>query len=67
MTKYPKVVQCDKRGQIVIPKSIRSDLKIEEGAVFWMYQIEEGIFLKRINAPGDIKNLKEIIKTKNEK
>ena len=49
--KTPKVVQADKRGQIVIPKSIRKELKIEEGAAFWIYKTEEGIVLKKIQAP----------------
>ena len=49
MKKYPKIVQCDKRGQIVIPKDIRQELEIEEGSAFWMYSItDEGILLKRI-------------------
>jgi AbrB family looped-hinge helix DNA binding protein len=64
--KYPKVVQCDKRGQIVIPKSIRSELGIEEGAAFWMYQTEEGIFLKRIEMPSE-KAVKKSAKEAKEK
>ncbi len=49
MKKFPKIVQCDKRGQIVIPKDIRADLGLEEGTGFWMYSIEdEGILLKKI-------------------
>lgn len=49
MKKYPKVVQCDKRGQIVIPKEIRQELDIDESTGFWVYSIsEEGILLKKI-------------------
>ena len=49
MKKYPKIVQCDKRGQIVIPKDIRQELDIDEGSAFWMYSItDEGILLKRV-------------------
>jgi AbrB family looped-hinge helix DNA binding protein len=52
MKKYPKIVQCDSRGQIVIPKDIRADLGIDEGTGFFMYVItDEGILLKKINAP----------------
>lgn len=77
MKKYPKVVQCDKRGQIIIPKDIRQELKIEEGSAFWVYTVtDEGILLKKINldslSPDDpiIKELKEKsekinVKTKN--
>lgn len=62
MKKYPKIVQCDKRGQIVIPKDIRSDLKINEGTGFYMYSIAgEGILLKKIE-PKELGEHKEILK-----
>jgi AbrB family looped-hinge helix DNA binding protein len=52
MKKYPKIVQCDARGQIVIPKDIRQELGIDEGSAFWMYSItDEGILLKIV--PND--------------
>ena len=51
MKKYPKIVQVDKRGQIVIPKDIREELRIDEGTGFWVYTItDEGILLKKIDA-----------------
>lgn len=49
MKKYPKIVQVDQRGQIVIPKDIRSELNIDEGSGFYMFSIsDEGILLKKI-------------------
>ncbi|MCF7861289.1 AbrB/MazE/SpoVT family DNA-binding domain-containing protein [Candidatus Woesearchaeota archaeon] len=52
MKKYPKIVQIDGRGQIVIPKDIRSELGIDEGSGFYVYSIEkEGILLKKIDTP----------------
>ncbi|MBU0461985.1 MAG: AbrB/MazE/SpoVT family DNA-binding domain-containing protein [Nanoarchaeota archaeon] len=49
MKRYPKIVQCDSRGQIVIPKDIRQELNIAEGTGFWMFSItNEGILLKKI-------------------
>jgi len=49
MKKFPKIVQCDKRGQIVIPKDIRRELGLDEGSGFYMYSIQdEGILLKKI-------------------
>ncbi|MBW2984912.1 AbrB/MazE/SpoVT family DNA-binding domain-containing protein [Candidatus Woesearchaeota archaeon] len=51
MKQYPKIVQIDKRGQIVIPKDIRAELDIDEGTGFWVYSIEdEGILLKKVEA-----------------
>ncbi len=49
MKKYPKLVQCDRRGQLVIPKDVRLALGIEAGTGFWVYSIEEeGILLKKV-------------------
>ncbi|MBN2422027.1 AbrB/MazE/SpoVT family DNA-binding domain-containing protein [Candidatus Woesearchaeota archaeon] len=49
MKKYPKLVQADKRGQIVIPKEIREELDIDETTGFIVYSIsDEGILLKKI-------------------
>ncbi|HLC98395.1 MAG TPA: AbrB/MazE/SpoVT family DNA-binding domain-containing protein [Candidatus Nanoarchaeia archaeon] len=46
MTQKPYLVQCDKRGQIVIPKELRQKLGIVK-ADFDLFSIkEEGIFLK---------------------
>lgn len=60
--KYPKLVQCDKRGQIVIPKDIRRELKIDEGTGFWMYTVtDEGILLKKIDSPS-LEKHSEIVK-----
>jgi len=52
MKKYAKIVQSDPRGQIVIPKDVRTELSMEEGAGFYIYIIEnEGLFLKKIPLP----------------
>ena len=61
MAKYAKIVQCDKRGQIVIPKSVRGKLGIKEGAAFWVYETEDGIYLKKVEAPPE-KDIKKKIK-----
>jgi AbrB family looped-hinge helix DNA binding protein len=63
MKKYPKLIQCDKRGQIVIPKDIRNELKIDEGTGFWMYSItDEGILLKKIDVP-ELSEQRDLINT----
>lgn len=52
MKKYPKIVQADKRGQIVIPKDIRQELGLDEGSGFWMFAVgKEGILLKKVATP----------------
>ena len=49
MSKYPILVQADKRGQIVIPKNIRIELGIDKKVGFTIYSItKEGILLKKI-------------------
>jgi len=64
MKRYPKLLQTDARGQIVIPKEIRRALGITDGTGFWAFVIEkEGILLKKVDAPAltenDTKTLKE--------
>ncbi|MFC1728395.1 AbrB/MazE/SpoVT family DNA-binding domain-containing protein [Nanoarchaeota archaeon] len=50
MKKYPRIVQSDKRGQIVIPKEIRQELGLDEGSAFWVYSVgDEGILLKKVD------------------
>jgi AbrB family looped-hinge helix DNA binding protein len=44
----PKIVQVDKRGQIVIPKDVRNQLNINNKTNLWVYSItDEGILLKK--------------------
>ena len=50
--KFARIVQADKRGQIVIPKSIRNKLNLKEGSAFWVYDVEDGIYLKKVEAPS---------------
>jgi len=62
MRKYPRIVQADGRGQLVIPKEVRNALSIEDGTGFFVYVIEnEGIMLKLIKEP-DLEN-EEIVHT----
>jgi len=67
LKRYPKLVQCDKRGQIVIPKEMRLDLGIEEGTGFFMYSIsEEGILLKKVE-PQELNGDDPVVATLKEK
>ena len=61
MEKTVKIVQSDKRGQVVIPKSTRKRLNLEEGAAFFVYELEDGIYLKKVEAPP-LKSIKKQIK-----
>lgn len=42
----PNLVQCDKRGQIVIPKEVRDKLGISESADFDLFSVGDGLLLK---------------------
>lgn len=67
MKKYHKQIKCDVRGQIVIPKDIRSDLNVEEGTGFLLYTItKEGILLKKI-IPESLDKHEEILAELQEK
>ena len=48
---FVKIVQSDKRGQVVIPKKIRLELGIDEGSAFWIYKVDDEIRLKKIKSP----------------
>ena len=49
MSKYPILVQADKRGQIVIPKNIRLELGLDKKTGFTVYSVtKEGILLKKV-------------------
>lgn len=49
MKRYPKIIQIDSRGQIVIPKDIRAEVNIDEGTGFYVYAIsDDSILLKKI-------------------
>lgn len=70
MKKFPKIVQADSRGQIVIPKDIRRELGIDAGTGFYMYTItDEGILLKKIKNKelSDHKEILSIIEEKSDK
>jgi bifunctional DNA-binding transcriptional regulator/antitoxin component of YhaV-PrlF toxin-antitoxin module len=65
--KYPKIIQCDKRGQIVIPIDIRRELGIDESTGFYMYSItEEGILLKKVE-PKNFEDNEELLQELEEK
>ena len=60
-------MQCDARGQIVIPKDVRTELGIDEGTGFWMFTItDEGILLKTIEKQ-ELSDDSSVIKTLTEK
>ena len=46
-----KVVQADKRGQIVIPKAVRKQLNLEDGSAFWIYVHNDTVVLEPIKKP----------------
>jgi AbrB family looped-hinge helix DNA binding protein len=62
MKKYPKLVQADSRGQIVIPKDVRTALGIDENTGFYLYAIPgEGVFLKQVEPEPLEESTKELV------
>lgn len=63
MKRYEKLIQADKRGQIVIPKDVRQELGIDETTGFFVYVVPgEGILLKQVDPEpiaGAVDKLKE--------
>ena len=49
MKKYKNPVSCDSRGQMVIPRDVRRELLIQHGTAFWVFFLEEGILLKKVD------------------
>lgn len=51
------IIKCDKRGQLVIPKKVRKELGLDGESAFWIFTVEDGIFLKKVDSPkvSDIK------------
>tara|TARA_B100001971_G_scaffold94271_1_gene87081 strand:+ start:265 stop:426 length:162 start_codon:yes stop_codon:yes gene_type:complete len=49
-----KIVKSDNRGQIVIPKNIRKELNLDNGAAFWMYVDKGKIVLEKVRGPKDV-------------
>lgn len=43
-----KIVQCNSKGTIIIPKKIRDELKIKKDSAFWIYVSNGKIILKRV-------------------
>jgi AbrB family looped-hinge helix DNA binding protein len=56
MKRYAKLLQMDERGQLVIPKDVRDELRLETGAGFSLYVLDaEGIVL----VPVENKDLRD--------
>lgn len=47
-----ELTKLSSKGQVVIPKNIRNELKLEDGTPFLIVVNDETICLKRINMPN---------------
>jgi AbrB family looped-hinge helix DNA binding protein len=47
-----ETTKISKRGQVVVPKSIRENLRLVEGDSFLVYGKEDTIILKKLQLPG---------------
>jgi len=51
MTEQPQVTTISKKGQVVIPQSIRKELKIRPKNKFLVYGKDDTIILKKLELP----------------
>lgn len=56
-----EITKLSSKGQIVIPRDIRSKLNLEEGNLFTISVADESLCLKKIELPK-IKSWKEVVK-----
>ena len=55
-----ETIKMSSRGQIVIPRDIREELKVSEGTIFSVVSSKDAIILKKISIPSKEDLIKEI-------
>ena len=55
-----ETIKMSSRGQIVIPRDIREELKASEGTIFSVVSAKDAIILKKISTPSKEDLIKEI-------
>lgn len=55
-----ETIKMSSRGQIVIPRDIREELKASEGTIFSVVSAKDAIILKKISTPSKEELIKEL-------
>ena len=55
-----ETIKMSSRGQIVIPRDIREELKASEGTIFSVVSSKDAIILKKISIPSKEELIKEL-------
>ncbi|MBS3102721.1 AbrB/MazE/SpoVT family DNA-binding domain-containing protein [Candidatus Woesearchaeota archaeon] len=55
-----ETIKMSSRGQIVIPRDIREELKASEGTIFSVVSSKDAIILKKIPTPSKEELIKEL-------
>ena len=55
-----ETIKMSSRGQIVIPRDIREELKASEGTIFSVVSSKDAIILKKISTPSKEELIKEL-------
>lgn len=67
MAQEPEVTTISEKGQVVIPQSLRKELKIKPGTKFIVFGRGDTVIMKRFEIPDLRKEWDEIFKKMDEK
>ncbi len=62
----PEITTMSSRGQVVIPKEIRKEMKLKPKTKFVVFGYDDTVLLKRMKIPDVKREFKEFIKKSNE-
>lgn len=63
MTPEPEVTTISEKGQVVIPQSIRKELKIKPKTKFLVFGMGDTVIMKKLELPDLKKEWEDIFKT----
>lgn len=67
MAQEPEVTTISEKGQVVIPQSLRKEMKIKPGTKFVVFGRGDTVIMKRLELPDLRKEWDEIFKMMDEK
>lgn len=60
--KEPELTKVSSKGQIVIPKAVREDLKIRPRTTLLVYGKGDSLILKKYKAPAAVKKIEKLFR-----